>query len=384
MTDDSLRILILVDRWSSGGVPVVITSHCRELVKKGHQVRIVTYYPSDDPELNNVIFTSLNAKKRGDFSVIIGLRKILKDWNPHIIHDHFGGLWSAAYILNKKWNVRSVLHYHNEFKAVDDSPDEKRAIRDRLFLKYLLPRYAQILTVSKHNKERLKAHSKIEAHQLKTLYNSINIESFHKERSSGQNIRRKLEIPSDALLIGSIGRLVYEKGFDTVLEVLISLHRKNYSGYCFIGGDGDQRIIDELTIRAEQAGVSDFLRICRREPNTADYLKSLDVFLMCSRQEPFGLTILEAMACDVPVVGIIPEAGGGPPEVIENGVNGFLHQHRNADAIADTIIDLHKNPSTKEEWIAGGKKTLEVFSDEEMGQQLETLYQKIIRNYSET
>ncbi len=374
------RIAILVDRWSIGGVPMVIKDHCRLLESQGHKVKVITYYPSNKPEDLHAGFMSLEAKSRGDIKALKTLRSFFDNWQPDVIHDHFGGLWSASFLFNKRWRRRAILHYHNEFKAVSDSPDESRKFRDSIFLRFLLKRYRIVLTVSEHNRQRLLAHSNLVESQAEVCYNSLDKEHFLSSRSQGKDVRKKHGIPGNALFIGSLGRLVYEKGFDSVVETMIALHKKGYKAFVLVAGEGDEEIGKQIEATVADAGLSEFLIRTGKEPNTVDYLKSLDFFLMCSRQEPFGLTILESIACETPVVGFVPEAGGGPTEIISKYKNGVLLEKRNPDELADVIISLFENKSERSKLIKNASDTLNEFHPEKTLIQLEKLYHRVV-NY---
>ena len=88
---------------------------------------------------------------------------------------------------------------------------------------------------------------------------------------------------------------------------------------------------------ARELGISQFIEIVGAQEEVAPLLSVSDLFLLPSSQESFGLAALEAMACEVPVVA---SRVGGLPEVIEDGVSGFLHPPDALDAMAESAIAL--------------------------------------------
>ena len=84
-------------------------------------------------------------------------------------------------------------------------------------------------------------------------------------------------------------------------------------------------------------------------------LSVADVFLLPSAQESFGLAALEAMACEVPVVA---SRVGGLPEVIDDGVSGFLHAPDDLDGMADSAVRLLTDDALRESMARAARRTV--------------------------
>ncbi|HKB09310.1 MAG TPA: N-acetyl-alpha-D-glucosaminyl L-malate synthase BshA [Vicinamibacterales bacterium] len=107
-------------------------------------------------------------------------------------------------------------------------------------------------------------------------------------------------------------------------------------------GDGPDREPLERDVDAE--GLRSRVLFAREQHDLVGWLSASDVFLLTSSQESFGLAALEAMACEVPVVA---SAVGGLPEVIEDGVTGFLRPPEDADAMAACTVRLLKDDALR-------------------------------------
>jgi N-acetyl-alpha-D-glucosaminyl L-malate synthase BshA len=100
-------------------------------------------------------------------------------------------------------------------------------------------------------------------------------------------------------------------------------------------GDGPVRAAIEQ--RAADYGLADEVAFAGEEQDLVPWLSAADLFLLPSAQESFGLAALEAMACGVPVVA---SRVGGLPEIIEDGVTGFLCPPDAVDAMADRSVEI--------------------------------------------
>jgi len=300
-----MHILFINDQCSFGGVPRVIQSLCYALDDEGIQTSVLTYYESTDVFLKLPSKTqkfSLEATSRFDIKAYLKLKSLLSEIKPDIIHDHFGGLWS--FFLHQFKKCPAVMHYHNEFQPVEESPDAKRSLRNSVFINRLLSKYDHIVCVSSHNrKQLLKLNPELEDHS--TVIPNFIPDDFFIEKS-----HHKLIPPYK---IGFIGRLVYEKGVDTYLEVMRELN-KSTDAEGLIVGSGDANYTKQLKqfVHAHNLPITFIGQVDDVRP----YLDKMDLLLFTSRQEPFGLVLLEAMARKVPIVGCYPENGGGPEEIL--------------------------------------------------------------------
>jgi N-acetyl-alpha-D-glucosaminyl L-malate synthase BshA len=105
-------------------------------------------------------------------------------------------------------------------------------------------------------------------------------------------------------------------------------------------GDGPDR--SEVEQRVADWGLNDAVTFAGEQQNLVPWLSVADLFLLPSAQESFGLAALEAMACEVPVVA---SNVGGLPEIVEDGVTGFVCPPAAVDAMAERSIALLTDPA---------------------------------------
>ncbi len=155
------------------------------------------------------------------------------------------------------------------------------------------------------------------------------------------------------LIIGYAGRLVPEKGVDVLLRACAALPLADWS--LWVMGDGPER--SRLSALADELNIRSRVRFLGRLPSTAapDFYRRLDLLVLPSLTRPnwveqFGRVLVEAMACQVAVIG---SDSGEIPQVI--GEAGLLFPEGAADALAERITLLATNPALRAELGARGR-----------------------------
>ena len=163
-------------------------------------------------------------------------------------------------------------------------------------------------------------------------------------------LRKELDIPSDTLLVGMVGRVNFWKGQGYFIQIAHELI-KGFDRVNFIMvGDvypGDEHLYDELLDLIESLGLSDFIHDLRYRSDVPEILDNLDVFVLPSTQpDPFPTTALEAMSHGKAMAAT---AHGGVVEMIEDGVSGVLIPWDDPQAAAQKILPLLRNEKNRKD-----------------------------------
>lgn len=180
----------------------------------------------------------------------------------------------------------------------------------------------------------------------------------------------------DNPVIGYIGRVVKEKGVDMLIDAVAKIQPRPTVR---IIGAGDQRV--ELELRAERLGIRDRIRFEGAMPpaRVPEVLRQLDILVLPSRtranwKEQFGRILIEAMACEVAVVG---SDSGEIPNVI--GDAGLVFPEGDIESLADAlrglVLDADALRATQQ---AGRKRVLEEFTQAQVAHQTWQLYRRIL------
>jgi N-acetyl-alpha-D-glucosaminyl L-malate synthase BshA len=152
-------------------------------------------------------------------------------------------------------------------------------------------------------------------------------------RLEADDLRTALAPNGEKLLI-HVSNFRPVKRVTAVVQIFSAVRRRIPSRLLMVGDGPD---VAEASRLARSLGVDDHVEFLGEQDQVVRLLSAADVFLLPSAQESFGLAALEAMACEVPVVA---SRVGGLPEVVEDGVSGFLHAPEDLDGMSQSTLKL--------------------------------------------
>lgn len=171
-----------------------------------------------------------------------------------------------------------------------------------------------------------------------TLYNSIDLDVILPALLSKENARAFLQLPQNAFIFGTLGRLVPNKDQKTLIQAFQTIAKENPNSLLVILGDGP--LEEALKKQADSLGIKEQVIFKGFIPNGSRAMKAFDVFVLPSIQEAFGMVLIEAMSAKVP---IIAAKSHGIPEVM--GETGFLVEKNNPQQLESIMIKMKTSPS---------------------------------------
>jgi L-malate glycosyltransferase len=280
--------------------------------------------------------------------------EILNQIKIDIIHSHLsypGGFLGT--ILQVKNKIPNILTEHSRIKSYFRSWFHKQCV------KFTLRKATCVISVSKPLKEEIVS---LCHRQVEVIHNIVDIGKF-------ELIKPK---PEGTLNIGFLGALKNDnKGLDLLLKSASLLERKEF--FLHIGGDGI--LIDSYKKMARELGIDSnckfYGEISRND--IADFYSGLDLFVLASRYETFGIVLIEAMACGIPVIAT---KCGGPEEIVTTST-GMLIQKDNIEELKNAIMTMSESIGSY------NKGTIRNYANENFGQEVfikrvSDLYQKIL------
>ena len=181
--------------------------------------------------------------------------------------------------------------------------------------------------------------------------------------------RRALGVPVGCTVVGTVGRVDYQKSPETFVDAIASLGRPDV--YAVWIGDGPMR--RQMEKRAMRRGLSGRFICVGHRDGVSDLLTGLDVFAMASRYEGLPCAVAEAMTAGLPVVATAVNA---VPDVVLPGETGLLASPERPDQLAAAIRYMLDNPSEATRMAAAGRRLIaEKFTPEALAEVLEATYE---------
>jgi len=213
--------------------------------------------------------------------------------------------------------------------------------------RFIYKRVTRLLAVSEYVREKCARVYPIATAKTGVWHPGIDIERFRFDPKIREALRTKAAVTTDTVVIGYVARITPNKGLEDLIDALAALHLDYPQLRLWIAGSAshdEQQYEHALHERITRYGIGDIIRFAGWQDNPAGFLSAIDLFVVPSQQEAFGLTTIEAMACARPVVGF--RAGGTAEIVVENETGLLANPAGDASAnLANAIRTLIPDPS---------------------------------------
>lgn len=297
-----------------------------------------------------------------DYGAVMALYRLIKKENIHILRTH-------QYHANLYGRIAGILSgvpviipsFHSRYLS-PDMPKIHRRILNRL-LGYFSDR---LVAVSKAVAADVNKYDGISKQKIKIIYNGIPLDKF-KVSISQEDARKVFNLPLDRFIVGGVGRLKQEKGYD----ILIKAVSKIKDASVVLAGDGPLR--SELQAFAKELQVDCIFMGMLSPDLIPKFLKTLDIFCFPSLWEGFGIALVEAMASGLPII-----ASDIPPHREVLGDAGILVPPRDAESIANAINMLLSDHNLRASLIKSAHERSMRFTIQNTVKQYEELFTKLL------
>jgi len=359
--DKRLNILHLRASNFVGGPEKQLLEHMRRIDRKKYRLSLCTFEGGNEvSELHSIAEASgietheLSDTSPFDPRVIFKLSGIVKKLNIHLLCTH-------GYKPNIIGRFASWLSGVPVIAISRGWTAENRKIRfyerlDKIFLHLS----DHVIAVSGGQREKIKKLG-VGSGKISVIHNGINLAEIPHAPSA--MLRASLNLPEDAVIIASAGRLSPEKNQSGMIEVARQVVSRNNKAYFVIFGEGFLRA--ELERKIEAAGLQDRFLLPGFRGDLQSLLHEVDIFMLPSFTEGLPNVVLEAFAVRKPVVAT---AVGGTPEVVTHGVSGFLTGPAEIGKMTEYVLQLVNDPALRACMGESGYRHIE----EEFGFEMQT------------
>lgn len=360
---------------SGGGPDKTILNSPRFLEPMGYRMVCAYMHPPNDSgfevlrkkaEQYRAPLVSIPDRGAWDWRVFTETLAACKREKVTVWHGHDYKTNAIGLLLKRFWPMRLVTTVHGWVRHTSRTPLYYRI--DQL----CLPRYERVICVSDDLLEVCLA-AGVPAKNCILLENGIDTAEYTRQRTIA-DAKAALGLPREGFVIGAVGRLSGEKGFDVLIRSTQALVARGLDVRLVIVGDGGERA--NLEQLARELNVSDRVRLAGWQADVRPYFEAMDVFALSSLREGLPNVLLEAMALEVPIVST---RVNGVPRLVQDGRNGFLVNAGDLEGLTTALAGLVKNDSLRELFRQAGRRTVETrYNFATRMQRLKRLYDELL------
>lgn len=347
------------DGW--GGQEIRIFEESKRMIQNGHKVILAAPQHSmiyKKFKEHNIPAFQAEFQKKNPVSILKFI-SIINEIKPDIVNTHSSSDSWVASIAAKLSKCKPKIIRTRHLSTPISKTFTSRIVYD------ILP--DAVMTTGESIKQRMVSHNNFHADKIFPVPTGVDIRRFDPSKV-------KPSLPKKGFLIGTIGVLRDWKGHNYFLESIPIISKQIPDAVFYIVGEGPwypklEKIVNELNIHNK-------VIFTGHREDIPEILASLDVVIHPSfAGEGVPQSLLQAMAMEKPIVA---SDAGSIKEIIINGKTGFLIAPRDANAIAEKVLELYNNAGLRDNFGKNARKFVEEnHSFEKMIEKIELLYEKI-------
>lgn len=298
-----------------------------------------------------------------DFPAILKLRHLMREGGFDVVNTHSGRDTQLAGMAARSLGGRRPRVVRTRHLAL---PITSR------FTYSILPDH--VVTVSRFVGEYL-ASAGVPREKITAVPTGIDF-SRYQAAPEGGTLRTELNMPAEAVLIGTVAILRFKKGHGELLEAIPSVLERHPEAHFVFAGDGPMQA--DIQKRIAEAGLEGRVHLLGLRRDVVNVLQSLDLFVLPTHQEALGTAFIEAAAMGLPAIGTRVD---GVPEVVAEGKTGLLVPAGDSASLARAIVSLLDDPDWRRAMgIAARRWVEEQFSREAMASGMDALYRRLLES----
>ena len=384
-----MKILMMTNTYAPmvGGIEESIRSFTAKFEELGHEVMIVAPECEGTPpdEVGVIRLRAIQNFNHSDFSIALPmsglLPELMKTFTPDIIHCHHP-FWMGdiALRLSSQFRIPLVFTYHTMFEQhMHYLPVQNEGTKR--FIIDLFTGYANLsnqVIVPSESVRAILLERGVKT-PMEVIPTGVDLQEFSK--GDGNVIRKRLGIPLNAVVIGSIGRLALEKNLEFLSRSVAAYLKKEPKVHFLVGGDGPLK--DQIKKIFEEQGARKRLHLAGvlKGQDLVDCYHAMNIFAFASLSETQGIVLVEAMAAGVPVVAV---DAPGVREVVKDGYNGRLIFQENQNHFLEALAWCLKQPASEfERMRKNAQATTKEFAVDLCASRMLKIYQEVrVKEYT--
>jgi glycosyltransferase involved in cell wall biosynthesis len=387
--DDPIRVLRVIARLNVGGPALHVSYLTRELDERGYETRLVAgrvgrgegsmeYVAAEQGiEVRYVDALQREIEPLADLRAALRLRRLIRTWRPQVLHTHTakaGAVGRLAALLSGSARPRVVVHtFHGHVLRGYFGP--LKAFLFRRLETMLAHSTDALIAVSSQVRDDLVRLGVAPSERISVIRLGLDLDARLKtDDPGGTHVRSDLGIAARSFVVGWFGRMTGIKRVDVLLDAFAALRAAGVDAQLLLVGDGPLRA--ELENHARVLEIDACVHFVGFQDDIGAYLEAVDGVALTSANEGTPVTLIEASAAKRPVVST---AVGGVPDVVLEGVTGFLVPDEDSHAVADRLRILASDPELRRQMgEAGARHVRATYSVPRLVDEIDALYRDLL------
>jgi len=347
-----------VEPFRIGGTEMFARELSLQLGERGwNSVLCFVKRPTEDVErflsLPNVTLEVLENSTELNWSGTIALARIIRNHTSEILHLHFTGFLGIYPWLARLLSVKKVFFTDHTSRpagyALRRAPLWKRVVA-----RTINHPITNVVCVSRYGERCLTTLDLVSKRRHKLVYNAVDLSRVVIDPERATHFKKRYGIPEDRVVIVQVSWMIPEKGIPELLETARLLVARNRDVHFVLVGEGSHR--EQFMKTAEATGLGNHISWTGlvQDPFAEGVYDAADIICQLSEwEELFGWMIAEAMAHGKPIVAT---RVGGIPELVNDGLSGFLVDRGDTGTAAEKLDRLAKDPELRRNMGQVGKQ----------------------------
>ena len=389
MADPPIKVLRVIARLNVGGPALHVAYLTAGLADRGYETTLVAgtiargeesmAFVADAEGVHVETLDDLSRKISPvrDLRAMLRLAQLIRRERPTILHTHTakaGAVGRIAALLAGGARPPIVVHtFHGH--VLRGYFGRITTFGFRTLERWLARTTTALIAVSPEVRDDLVALHVAPASKFTVVRLGIDLgRRVDNDDAQRRESRRQMGLHEDAFVVGWVGRMTAVKRTESVVRALQKLVERGVDAYAVLVGDGPDR--ERLERHAHELGVIKRCLFLGYQVDVAPFYDAIDVLLLPSINEGTPVSVIESLAASRPVVAT---RVGGIPDVVRDGVDGFLVDSDDPDALAAPLAELAADPERRARMgEAGRARVVERYAVGRLVDDIDRLYRKLL------
>lgn len=363
-----------------GGSGVLATELGKALAQLGHQVHFITY--QQPVRLNgfipNIFYHEVQVPTYPLFdyppyetALASTMVDVIKNNHLQLLHVHYAIPHASAAYMAKKILEQEGIHI--PVITTLHGTDITLVGRDKMYapvVAFSINQSDAITAVSQNLRDETFTHFKIEKN-IEVIHNFVDVQRFSRKPIDAF---KKVIAPEGERILLHASNFRKIKRVEDVVLIFNEVNKQIPSKLLFVGDGPERGTAEELS---RKLGICDEIRFVGKQEQMEDILAIADLFLLTSEYESFGLAALEAMAAGVPVIST---NAGGLPEIMIQGVTGYMGNVGDVDTMSKQAIDILRDDDRLQQFKANAFEQAKTFDISSVVPMYVKLYEDVLNS----